>query len=523
MSPAVPRVLSIAGTDPSGGAGIQADLKSIAAAGGYGMAVTTALVAQNTRGVREVHTPPSEFLTAQLDAVFDDVDVDAVKIGMLGDAATVDLVRHYLLDHRPKWIVLDPVMVATSGNRLLDEAAEGALREFVRDVDVVTPNIPELAVLCGMPAATDFDGAIAQARTLAAETGTSVVVKAGHLTSGDAGNALVTPDGHMHTVSAPRHDTSCTHGTGCSLSSALATRLAATGVPEQSLGWVTAWLNEAIEHGHRLEVGGGHGPVDHGHRVRRLARAADTTPWRHLTAPRPSGETPDNLVIAAERSAPTPGVSPAGPWTAALWEATGDIWAEIMDLPLINGLRSGTLGEEAFTFYLDQDAHYLEEYARALAALAVRAPATGDRIAWAQNAAGCILGEAELHRAWLADRERIGGPSPVTNAYTDFLRANTLGEDYVVGAAAILPCFWLYVEIGLALAEHNHAEHPYHAWLTEYAAEEFVAETRAAVERVERALAAASPDQRARAARAYLSACVHEREFFDQSARYHAG
>ncbi|MCX7543541.1 bifunctional hydroxymethylpyrimidine kinase/phosphomethylpyrimidine kinase [Corynebacterium sp. P5848] len=520
MSPALPRVLSIAGTDPSGGAGIHADLKSIAAAGGYGMAVTTSLVAQNTQGVREIHTPPLSFLTAQLDAVFDDVDVDAVKIGMLGDAATVDVVRGYLAAKRPPWIVLDPVMVSTSGNRLLDEDAECALREFVRDVDVVTPNIPELAVLCDTDPAEDFPGAVKQARLLAAETGTSVVVKAGHLTTAEAGNALVSADGHAHTVSAPRHDTSCTHGTGCSLSSALATRLAETGDADLALEWVTGWLNEAIEHAHRLEVGHGHGPIDHGHRARRLARAADTTPWRHLTGPMPSGEAPESLVFATDRTAPTPHVAPAGPWTAALWAATGDIWTEIMNLPLITGLQMGSLREDSFTFYLDQDAHYLDEYARALAALAVRAPDTGDRIAWAQNAVGCIMGEAELHRAWLANRERIGGPSPITSAYTDFLRANTLGEDYVVGAAAVLPCFWLYVEIGLALAEHNHAEHPYHAWLTEYAAEEFVAETRAAVERVERALAAASPDQRARAARAYLSACVHEREFFDQADRF---
>ncbi|MCK7637099.1 bifunctional hydroxymethylpyrimidine kinase/phosphomethylpyrimidine kinase [Corynebacterium sp. P7202] len=520
MSPVVPRVLSIAGTDPSGGAGVHADLKSITAAGGYGMAVTTSLVAQNTRGVREVHTPPLSFLGSQLDAVFDDVEVDAVKIGMLGDAATVGVVRDYLNAHRPRWVVLDPVMVATSGNRLLDADAEDALRDFVADVDVVTPNIPELAVLCRTEPAFDVTGAVAQARGLAARTGTSVVVKAGHLTGPDAGNTLVQPDGKTYTVSAPRHDTTCTHGTGCSLSSALATRLVVSGKTEQALEWVTGWLNESIAEAHLLEVGGGHGPVDHGHRARRLARVADTTPWRHLLGPVPDGDTPETLVIASERSAPTPGVSPAGPWTAALWEATGDIWAEIMELPLITGLRDGHLAEKAFTFYLDQDAHYLDEYARALAALAVNAPETGDRIAWAQNAVGCILGEAELHRSWLTDRERIGGPSPVTTAYTDFLRANTLGEDHVVGAAAVLPCFWLYVEIGLALAEHNHPEHPYHAWLTEYAAEEFVTETRAAVERVERALAAASPRQRVRAARAYLSACVHEREFFGQADRF---
>ncbi|MEZ2121377.1 bifunctional hydroxymethylpyrimidine kinase/phosphomethylpyrimidine kinase [Corynebacterium sp. CCM 9204] len=520
MTPAVPRILSIAGTDPSGGAGIHADLKSITAAGGYGMAVTTSLVAQNTREVREVYTPPLDFLHAQLDAVFDDVQVDAVKIGMLGDTATVTAVQRYLEAHRPRWIVLDPVMVATSGDRLLSSNAEDALREFIRDVDIVTPNIPELAILCREKPATDFVGAVNQARGLAAATKTSIVVKAGHLNGKDAGNALVTPDGQVHPVSAPRHETTCTHGTGCSLSSALATRLVSDGDPGTALEWVTSWLNEAILHAHRLEVGGGHGPIDHGHRARRLARAADTTPWKHLTGPLPTADSPDFLVVPSKRTAPTPHVAPAGPWTAALWAATADVWTEIMELSLISGLRNGTLQEDTFTFYLDQDAHYLDEYSRALAALAVKAPNTEDRIGWAQNAVGCILGEAELHRSWLTHRERIGGPSPVTTAYTDFLRASTLGEDYVIGAAAVLPCFWLYVEIGLTLSEHNHAEHPYRAWLEEYAADEFIAETKSAVERVERALAAASPQQRALAARAYLSACVHEREFFDQADRF---
>ena len=148
----IPRVLSIAGTDPTGGAGIQADLKSIAAAGGYGMCVTTALVAQNTQGVREIHTPPQSFLRAQLDAVFDDVEVDAVKIGMLGDVETTRTVADYLAAHPVPVVVVDPVMVATSGDRLLSADAEEALRQLVRDhATVVTPNLPELAVLTGQP------------------------------------------------------------------------------------------------------------------------------------------------------------------------------------------------------------------------------------------------------------------------------------------------------------------------------------------------------------------------------------
>jgi len=221
----VPRVLSIAGTDPSGGAGIQADLKSIAASGGYGMCVTTSLVAQNTCGVREVFTPPLEFLTAQLAAVFDDVTVDAVKIGMLGDADTIRTVRTWLSEHPVPVVVLDPVMIASSGDRLLQAEAEQALRDLVPLVNVITPNIPELAVLCEKEPAQTFDEAHEQAANLAAATGTTVIVKGGHLCGQDAGNTAVFPDGTCAHVHTPRLDSRNTHGTGCSLSSSLATRL----------------------------------------------------------------------------------------------------------------------------------------------------------------------------------------------------------------------------------------------------------------------------------------------------------
>ncbi|WP_258546475.1 bifunctional hydroxymethylpyrimidine kinase/phosphomethylpyrimidine kinase, partial [Microbacterium sp. H6] len=145
----VPRVLSIAGSDPSGGAGIQADLKSIAANGGYGMAVLTALTAQNTQGVRAVHVPPVDFLRAQLDAVSDDIVIDAVKIGMLADAEVIRAVGAWLDRVRPPVVVLDPVMVATSGDRLLDPEAERALHGLLARATLVTPNLAELAVLAG--------------------------------------------------------------------------------------------------------------------------------------------------------------------------------------------------------------------------------------------------------------------------------------------------------------------------------------------------------------------------------------
>lgn len=269
----IPRVLSIAGTDPTGGAGVQADLKSIGAAGGYGMAVVTALVAQNTQGVREIHTPPQSFLDAQLQSVFDDVQVDAIKIGMLGDVETTETVANWLQRVDVPVVVLDPVMVATSGDRLLTEEAEQAVRELTRLATVVTPNLPELAMLVGEPVATTVRQAVEQAQRFAKEMNVSVLAKGGHLSSSQADNALVTPAGEVFNVAVERVETKNTHGTGCSLSSALATRLAAGDSPQRAVEWASEWLREAIEYADDLHVGKGNGPVDHLHRLRRLARS----------------------------------------------------------------------------------------------------------------------------------------------------------------------------------------------------------------------------------------------------------
>ena len=542
----VPRVLSIAGTDPSGGAGVQADLKSIAASGGYGMCVTTSLVAQNTCGVREVFTPPLEFLTVQLAAVFDDVTVDAVKIGMLGDADTIRTVRTWLSEHPVPVVVLDPVMIASSGDRLLQAEAEQALRDLVPLVNVITPNIPELAVLCQKEPAQTFDEAHEQAANLAAATGTTVIVKGGHLCGQDAGNTAVFPDGTCAHVRTPRLDSRNTHGTGCSLSSSLATRLgvellqhteAAEHTAEQSvltsedthhaLQWSTRWLHESIAAGAGLQVGSGegHGPVDHAARARRLEAAASAYPWHHLLATTDSegntldGTSSERLLPVSPVPAGEAVVKPAGPWTAALWAAGGETWHQILDLPFVRALGEGTLDEDLFAFYLDQDALYLRDYSRALATLSARADTAEAQVHWAAGAHEAIAAESQLHEGWLANRARLGGPSPITMGYTNFLRASAAGDDYVVGAAAILPCYWLYEEVGAVLSSQNHADHPYAEWLSMYGGEEFAADVARSLAEVERAFEAASPAQRVRAARAYLSACVYEREFFDQAHR----
>ncbi|WP_369810862.1 bifunctional hydroxymethylpyrimidine kinase/phosphomethylpyrimidine kinase [Isoptericola sp. b408] len=275
----VPRVLAVAGSDPSGGAGVQADLKSIGAAGGYGMAAVTALTAQNTCGVRAVHVPPPEFLAAQLAAVSDDVAVDAVKIGMLATAEVAAVLADWLRRTPASVpVVLDPVMVATSGDRLLDPAGEEAVRGLLARCDVVTPNLPELGVLLGEPCAGDWSAALAQGARLAARWQVRVLVKGGHLAGDQAPDALVGPGGDVQQVDGVRVGTRHTHGTGCSLSSGLATRYVREGDWRRALMGTKAWLTSALTGAGDLGVGRGRGPVDHFAALRDVVVAAGAEP-----------------------------------------------------------------------------------------------------------------------------------------------------------------------------------------------------------------------------------------------------
>ena len=264
-----PRVLCIAGTDPSGGAGLLADIKSVAANGGYGMGVVAALTAQNTRGVRGVHVPPTDFLAEQLYAISDDIAIDAVKIGMLGTAAVSGTVGQWLAAVRPPVVVLDPVMVATSGDRLLDREGETGVRSLFDRVDVVTPNAPELAVLADAEPASTWNELVDQALAVSTAYRVLVLAKGGHLGGDTVTDALVDAGGGLSDgrsvveFTARRLTTTNTHGTGCALSSALATLRPRCADWEEATGRAKRWLTEAIRHGAELEVGGGHGPVHH--------------------------------------------------------------------------------------------------------------------------------------------------------------------------------------------------------------------------------------------------------------------
>jgi hydroxymethylpyrimidine kinase/phosphomethylpyrimidine kinase len=259
-------VLSIAGSDPTGGAGIQADLKSIAANGGYGMAVLTALVAQNTHGVRSVHLPPVTFLLEQLWAVSDDVEIDAVKIGMLATTDVILAVTQWLDAIKPLVVVLDPVMIATSRDRLLEPEAEQALRNLASRAHLLTPNIPELAILANEPVASDWQVVLDQAVRVSARYGVRVLAKGGHLLGNKVPDALVDATGEITVITefpGTRIITTNTHGTGCSLSSAVATRFARSGQWVEAVAESKRWLTESIRHGAALEVGSGQGPINH--------------------------------------------------------------------------------------------------------------------------------------------------------------------------------------------------------------------------------------------------------------------
>jgi hydroxymethylpyrimidine/phosphomethylpyrimidine kinase len=261
-----PVALTIAGSDSSGGAGIQADLKSFAALGVYGASAITALTAQNTTGVSGIHAVPPEFLAAQIDAVFSDLAVGAVKIGMVGQLASIEVIVSALRRWSPKHVVLDPVMVATSGDRLLAADAVEALRtKLIPLATVITPNLPEAAALLNEPVAVSEAAIESQGSKLLRLGCPAVLIKGGHGQGSESVDYLIRAGGTL-ALSAPRVATDNTHGTGCSLSSAIAAGLAKGADLETAVRNAKAFISAAIADADRFSVGHGHGPIHHFHR-----------------------------------------------------------------------------------------------------------------------------------------------------------------------------------------------------------------------------------------------------------------
>ncbi len=258
-----PIALTIAGSDSSGGAGIQADLKTFAALGVYGASAISALTSQNTHGVTGIHQVPAQFVFDQIDAVFVDLGVGAVKIGMVAQREVIEAIAASLARWKPKYVVLDPVMVATSGDRLLVPDAIDALRKvLIPCADIITPNLPEAAALLDEPMANGEPEIEAQGKRLLALGCKAVLIKGGHGNGPESIDYFVTASGAV-ALPAQRVVTKNTHGTGCTLSSAIAASLAKGQDMETAVRSAKAYVTAAIAAADKFTVGHGHGPVHH--------------------------------------------------------------------------------------------------------------------------------------------------------------------------------------------------------------------------------------------------------------------
>ncbi|MBY5946322.1 bifunctional hydroxymethylpyrimidine kinase/phosphomethylpyrimidine kinase [Photobacterium rosenbergii] len=264
ISSKTPITLTIAGSDSGGGAGIQADIKAISATGGYACSVITALTAQNTQGVTGILGIDPAFVEQQLDAVFTDLDVKAVKIGMLSDANIIRMVAKKLRQYQPKFLVIDPVMVATSGDLLLEQDAISTLKaELLPLADVITPNLPEAAALIGSDLPETEQEMTAMIAALRGIGSRSILLKGGHLEKDEFSTDLLILEDDVIRMSTPRIATRNTHGTGCTLSAATASFLAQEYPLQDAVKHAKAYITKAIEHADELEIGSGHGPVNH--------------------------------------------------------------------------------------------------------------------------------------------------------------------------------------------------------------------------------------------------------------------
>ncbi|ABE60477.1 MULTISPECIES: bifunctional hydroxymethylpyrimidine kinase/phosphomethylpyrimidine kinase [Chromohalobacter] len=269
---APPNVLTIAGSDPSGGAGLQGDIKTFSALGTYATNVVTAVIAQNTQGVQAVHPVPADVIGEQLDNLLGDVRIEAVKIGMVASETVAATIRDALHRHRPRWIVLDPVMVAKSGDILVDRAGIRAVRDILVPLaDVITPNLPEAAVLLDAETPRTTEAMATLLPELTRLGAPYVVLKGGHLSGANCPDLLATPQG-VEWLEAPRIATDNLHGTGCALSSAVAAHLAHLphtvsdhDAIHAAISDAKRWLHTALDASTRLAVGQGRGPVHHFH------------------------------------------------------------------------------------------------------------------------------------------------------------------------------------------------------------------------------------------------------------------
>ncbi|KAJ7084858.1 Phosphomethylpyrimidine kinase-domain-containing protein [Mycena belliarum] len=534
-------ILTIAGSDSSGGAGIQADLRTFAALGNYGASAVTALTAQNTIGVQGVHGVPPAFVAQQIASVLDDLEIHAIKTGMLLDAentrATVCALKKHYADRTMPPLVCDPVCVSTSGHTLL---APDALQVLTQDLfpltTLITPNKSEAELLLSRSIVSLEDMLVA-AKDLLSNGSRAALLKGGHMTAtlgdvdalarahpevrvvreglyGDNMEILVVncpPPGTLvvdvlceaggptTVLARPRIDSSSTHGTGCTLSAAIASALAGGATVLESVISATAYTHLGIETASK--IGAGYGPLNHLHSVSQKSIPA---------------RTPGNPY----------------PFTRLLINGSAAIWKEYVEHDFVHRLGEGTLARESFIHFIKQDYHYLKYYARAYSLLAAKS-ASFPLIESATQTILNVLREIATHRAFCAefgisaeDLEHTE-ESSATTAYGCFLMDVGLQGDTTKLLMALLACLLGYGEVGLWLKSAAAREgsgialegNPYRQWIEDYSGPEYQAAVRIGLETIE-ARAAADPPSPARLSewRAVWHRCTRlEKSFWDMA------
>ncbi|KAL7946867.1 Phosphomethylpyrimidine kinase domain-containing protein [Trichoderma barbatum] len=479
------KVLVIAGSDPSGGAGLEADQKVLAAHGCYAMASTTALTIQNTKGVTGVHVIPSDFVGKQIEACLEDVGADVIKTGMLASAETIKVIANLVTKYKIPALVVDPVMVSTSGAQLLPHEAIAQLSQhLLPHTTVLTPNIPEATLLLTqnghevgeIQSVADVEAMGRKIQELGPKW---VLVKGGHMpfrrdlavakTNEEKQvvvDVLIGSEGSVFRVESPYQESTSTHGTGCSLASAISARLAQGADVPTAVRGACRYIEAGIKTAPR--IGGGNGPLDHFH-------STYTLPF-----------------------------SP-GYFTEYLLEhpAVRDVWKEFVYHPFVMALGNGTLPLESFKGYIIQDYLYLVHFSRANALAAYKAKSIGD-ISRSNEIVTHILHEMKLHINY-CNSFGISEPEiqateelQACTAYTRYVLDVGQSEDWLALQMALAPCLLGYGAVAKML--HAHAEtvregNTYWPWIENYNADDYVEAVRLGSELLEKSIRLQSPSR----------------------------
>ncbi len=479
--------LSIAGSDSSGGAGIQADIKTMIANGVYAMSAITALTAQNTTGVQGILEVTPEFLARQIDSVFTDIHPDAVKIGMVSSVELIKTIAQKLRQYQAVNIVVDPVMVATSGSRLLSEDAVDALKQNLLPLaTVLTPNIPEAEVLSGMKVQSAED-MLAAARYISETYHCAVLCKGGHQLN-DA-NDLLYRDGDYQWFNGKRINNPNTHGTGCTLSSAIASNLAKGHDLDAAVERAKAYVSGALEA--MLDLGSGSGPMNHAFNL--------------------NGKPTKVMNMKT---------------TQRLLHVSKEIWAGYHKHPFVRGIASGTLDREKFQYYMLQDYLYLIDYAKVFAMGAAKAQDKETVRLFGSYMSQILEGEMDLHKGYM---KRLGislEESEQTAMALDnlFYTSYMLRVAYEEGpgeiAAAILSCALSYEVIAKAMIQSDpaSADHPFYGqWVRSYADSGYSDANQKLIDLIERLTADYSETKMQRLEEIFIACSRCESAFWDMA------